>query len=80
MSGGNALPGGPGVAPPRKPFQNRPGPAGDDSGMNLLGATSVEGGARRGFCRRGAGVIMLVCEGWKGVSRYEDDNVGFIGE
>ena len=52
------------------PFQNRPevpGAAGEDSGMNLEGATSVDGGARRGFWRSGAGVRREVDER-KGVS------------
>ena len=46
-----------------RPRQKLPwGPAGLDSGgMNLEGATRVEGGARRTFWSlRGAGVIMLV--------------------
>ena len=40
------------------PFQNSPGPAGEDSGMNFEGATNVDGGAKRGFCRIGAGVSI----------------------
>ena len=60
------------------PFQKRPGPAtGEDSGMKREGATRVEGGARRGFWRRGAGVTSEAWEGWKGVSRKEDDSMGF---
>ena len=51
--------GGPGVAP-IKPFQKRPAPeTGEDSIMYLLGAMRVLGGARRGFCLNGAGVMML---------------------
>lgn len=54
----------PGVTPPKAPFQNKPaGPAGLDSGINLEGATKVLGGARRGFCRKGAGVRMLLVMG-----------------
>lgn len=48
ISGGMAERG-PGVNPPKKPFQYKPGPAGEDSGMNFDGATSVDGGASLGF-------------------------------
>jgi hypothetical protein len=69
-----------GVSPLMRPFQNEPvPPAGLESGINFEGATSVLGGARRGFWRSGAGVMML-CAEWKGVSRYDDERVGLAGE
>lgn len=81
MSGGSALPGGPGVIPPIKPFQKSDGPAGDDSGMKIEGRTRVDGGAKRGFWRSGAGVTSeaVPAAGWKGVSGYVVDSVGFLG-
>jgi hypothetical protein len=62
----------PGVPKAPSCFQKLEGPPGLESGMNFEGATSVLGGARRGFWRRGAGVF--IGQGWawevgKGVSR-----------